>query len=365
MLSLAPPTCRPAIVDTTATDVGLYLAGLASERDTAARLEIGTAAFRGLLRELSLSRSNMMPIAVDDDLATHFLDMKGDAFDTPTFEETVDRAAGEGRSRAAFRLPAHAILASGAPDAAPQGVIVHVGRCGSTLLCNLLASGSEWVALREPEFLNSLFLARAAAREPAQIDRIETLATRLMGCCAQAMRPRKTIVKLSSWAAAGAAPLLARLPGTRFIVVVRDPWKTVASFLAEPPHWYGACPTGRTRREKERAAAVQLFASAWQSTIRAACRLPAERTLFLHYDEIAGDPVSALAKVLHHLGDGNPIADPAAVARVMGSYSKAGAAEPFCPRRRHRRAPLEDELANIVTETAGNDWRACLDRRRG
>src|SRR3546814_21033008 len=78
-----------------------------------------------------------------------------------------------------------------------------------------------------------------------------------------------------------------------------------------------------------RAGAVQLFASAWQSTIRAACRLPAERTLFLHYDEIAGDPVSALAKVLHHLGDGNPIADPAAVARVMGSYSKAGAAEPF------------------------------------
>src|SRR3546814_17764419 len=107
---------------------------------------------------------------------------------------------------------------------------------------NLLASGSEWVALREPEFLNSLFLARAAAREPAQIDRIETLATRLMGCCAQAMRPRKTIVKLSSWAAAGAAPLLARLQGTRFIVVVRDPWTTVASFLAEPPPWSGPCP---------------------------------------------------------------------------------------------------------------------------
>src|SRR3546814_14625513 len=93
----------------------------------------------------------MMPIAVDDNLATHFLDMKGDAFDTPTFEETVERAAGEGRSRAAFRLPAHAILASGAPDAAPQGVIVHVGRCGSTLLCNLLASGSEWVHLRSEE----------------------------------------------------------------------------------------------------------------------------------------------------------------------------------------------------------------------
>src|SRR3546814_8312265 len=100
-------------------------------------------AFRELLCGLSLSRSNMMPSAVDDNLATHFLAINGDAFDTPTFEETVERAAGEGRSRAAFRLPAHAILASGAPDAAPQGVIVHVGRCGSTLLCNLLASGSE------------------------------------------------------------------------------------------------------------------------------------------------------------------------------------------------------------------------------
>src|SRR3546814_13691365 len=106
----------------------------------------------------------MMPIAVDDNLATHFLDMKGDAFDTPTFEETVERAAGEGRSRAAFRLPAHALLASGAPDAAPQGVIVPVGRCGSTIPCNLLASGSEWVAFREPQFLTTTFLAPPAAR---------------------------------------------------------------------------------------------------------------------------------------------------------------------------------------------------------
>src|SRR3546814_12364474 len=83
------------------------------------------------------------------------------------------------------------------------------------------------------------------------------------------------------------------------------------------------------------------------------------RTLFLHYDEIAGDPVSALAKVLHHLGDGNPIADPAAVARVMGSYSKAGAAEPFCPRGRHRRAPLEDKLANIEIGRASCRERGC------
>ncbi len=355
---------RPAIGGTAAADVGLYLAGLASEGETAARLGIGTAEFQELLCELSLSRCKMMPVAVDDDLAAHFLDMKGDAFDAPTFDVAVERAAREGPRRASFRLPAHSIAASGATDAAPQGIIVHVGRCGSTLLCNLLAGDGDWVALREPEFLNSLFLARAAARDPAQIDRIETLVTRLMGCCAQGMRPRKTIIKLSSWAAAGAAPLLARLPGTRFIVVVRDPWKTVASFLAEPPHWYGACSTGRPLREKERAGAVQFFASAWQSTIRAAWSLPAERTLFLHYDEIVDDPVSALAKALHNLGDRNPIADPAAVARVMGSYSKAGAAEPFCPRGKHRRAPLEDELAKIVTETAGNDWRACLDRRQ-
>src|SRR3546814_14094171 len=87
--------------------------------------------------------------------------------------------------------------------------------------------------------------------------------------------------------------------------VVVDPLNAGTSCLAVHPHWYGAGPTGLTGREKERGGAVQLFASACQSTIRAACRLPAERTLFLHYDEIAGDPVSALAKVLHHLGDGN------------------------------------------------------------
>ena len=367
MHSLDSPT-RPAIAGGAATDVGLFLAGFASEEETASRLGIGMAQLQDLLRELSLSRCAMMPVGVGDDLETRFLDMKGDPFDAPTFDEAVERVARrEGvASPAAFRLPAHAIAAtaSGAAEAAPQGVIVHVGRCGSTLLCNLLAGGGDWVALREPEIFNSLFLARAATRDRAQIDWIETLVERLMACLARSLQPRKTVLKLSSWTAAAAAPLLTRLPGSRVIVVVRDPWKTVASFLAEPPHWYGACPAGSDIGGKARVDAVQFFASAWQSTIRAARSLPAERTLFLYYDDIVSDPVAAISRARHHLGDRNLIIDAAAVARTMGSYSKDRAAEPFDPRGKHRRTPLEGDLANIVAAITADEWQACLDRQQ-
>ena len=366
MQSLAPPT-PPAISGAIPTDVGLFLARFALEEETASRLGIGAAQFRELLCELSLSRCAMMPVGVGDDLDTLFLDMGGDTFDAPTFDAAVRQAAvmDGGASRAAFRLSAQAIVAAapGATDAAPQGVILHVGRCGSTLLCNLLASG-DWVALREPEFFNRLFLARAAARDSAEIDRIETLTGRLMCCLAQGVRPRKCVVKLSSWTAPAAAPLLAQLPGTRIIVVVRDPWKTVASFLAELPHWYGPCPEGRELDGQERVDAVHFFASAWQSTIRAAQSLPGDRTLFLYYDDIVSDPFAALSKARHHLGDRSTTIDAATVARTMGSYSKDGAAGPFDPGGRHRRAPLEGNLAAIVTARAADEWRACLDRRQ-
>jgi len=356
----------PAIDRGVAIQVGLFLAGLAGEEVTASRLGIGSADLRNLLRELSLGDCRMMPVSVDADLGTYFLDMAGETFDAPTFDAIAERAAmadGQG-SRTRFQLPAHDILAAAAAPcgAAPDAMILHVGRCGSTLLCNLLANTGDWVALREPEVCNQLFIARAATRDPPEIERIETLAGQLMGCFARSVRPRKSVVKLSSWTAKLAVPLLARLHATRIIVVVRDPWTTVASFLAEPPHWYGDRPVGMELTGQDRAEAAHFFANAWRTTVEAACRLPKDRTLFIDYDDLSGDPVAVLAAVRHHLRDRGPPADPVAVSQTMGSYSKGASAEPFDPSGIHRRAPLDVELADIVTAVAACEWRACSER---
>ncbi|WP_447761170.1 sulfotransferase [Sphingopyxis panaciterrae] len=351
---------RPAIGQSAAVHVGLYLAGLAGEGETASQLGIDGAQLRQLLSELSLADCTMMPVGIDDDLGTRFLDIGGDRFDAPTFDEVIEKTG----SRAAFSLPADAIIAAPLPPgSAPHAVILHVGRCGSTLLCNLLASGGDWIALREPEFCNRLFLARAATSDPADVERIETLIARLIGCLARGVRPRKSIVKLSSWTAPLAAPLLARLPRTRVIVLVRDPWSTVASFLAELPHWYGDCPVGRTLTGPERADAARFFAQAWCSAVRAAGALPVDRTSFLHYDDLVGDPVTVLRILRRHMGDIDRPADSTAVERTMAYYSKAASTEPFNPSGKHKRALLDGDLRDIVTAIATDEWRACLDRQ--
>ncbi|WP_411340012.1 sulfotransferase [Sphingopyxis sp. J-6] len=362
MHGLAPPS-RATIGDRAAIDVGLFLTGLAGEAETAARLGLHPAELRELFDGSALSRCTMMPVGVGDNLDIRFLDMAGEAFDAPTFDDSVGRARSRAGGRRTFSLPANAIAAAEAPRATPDGIILHVGRCGSTLLCNLLASGGDWIALREPECLNSLFLARAATRDPAAIDRIDTLAGQLAGCLAHAVRPRKSLVKLSSWTAPLAAPLLARFPGTPVIVVVRDPWQTVASFLAEPPHWYG--PASAQLAASERAGAVRFFAEAWRSTVAAARCLPGERIMFVDYEDIVGNPAATLAKLRSHLGDDGPPLAPAALEATLASYSKAASAEAFDPSGKHRRAVLAPDLAEIVTAVTAGESLGCRCREAG
>ena len=352
--SLAPP-----VVHDVAEGVGLLLAGLAGREEIAARLGIGGATLEVLLHELSLTDCAMMPVGVDRDLSTAFVDMGDQPFDAPTYDDSIDRAtaADDPGRRIRFRLPARAVTAATPPVERPvPGFMLHVGRCGSTLLCNLLAATGGRVALREPEFLNTLFLARAATRDPAQIDRIDTLVTRLIACLAHGVRPRDCLVKFSSWTTALAAPLIAAIVGARVIVVVRDPAATVASFLAQPPYWYGDRPARGPLAGAERARAARFFAQSWQSVMQAAQLLPRDRTLFVRYEDIVRDPSAMVERARRHLGDTAGPPDRAALDRVMALYSKGAAAEPFDRSGRHKRAALDRDLLDQVAAVTACDW---------
>lgn len=340
-----------------AAQVLSFLAGLSGEDETASRLGLDLAGFRDLLAEMSLADLKPMPVAVRSDLATTFLDMHAQKFDAPTYDMAVEAARSSG-SPIGFQFPARPLFDLPPPvgGTMPDGIIAHVGRCGSTLLCNMLARSGGWTSLREPEFLNRLVLTRAAAATGKEREKIDLLIERLLACLAHGVRPDRCVVKLSSWSTAPLSGLLVRRADLRVVIVVRDPLATVASFLAEPPHWSGVSPRDAAPRCKVNDA--RLFAEAWASVIRTSLLLPRERVLFLNYENMVHDPLAALARVRQHFGDTAPIAQECAITAALTSYSKGEGSERFDPDGRHRRAALEGDLRDIVTAATYSGWGA-------
>ena len=151
----------------------------------------------------------MLPVEVDDELNTYFVDLGRSSFAAPLFDDVVDvhHRNGAPASALGFRLSANRILASGAapPHACPAGLIFHVGRCGSTLLCNLLTNVDGRVAFKEPEFLNTVLLRLAAETDLIRRDQLGAFVALLLRSLAYGARfhtgdpERGCVVKLTSW----------------------------------------------------------------------------------------------------------------------------------------------------------------------
>jgi len=312
---------------------------------------------------------------VDDELNTYYADLGRSAFDAPMFDDVIDNFRGSALPIAAvrFRLPANVVLGAAATSQRSYrgGLIFHVGRCGSTLLCNLLASVRGWVALKEPEFVNALLLRLAAERNPNSKDRLAALVALLLRSLWHGVRfdtdgcERASVVKLSSWNAILADEFVWRLDSIPLVVVTRDPWATVASFLHDPPHWYSPPPTpsaDRSSAPANRMEAARFFAEAWSRTVEGALRLPARRTLFVNYGELVDDPLSVLVRVCRHLGNGRESPNIESVGKITGQYSKAAREERFEPRDRYHRDALEAEVKDLVTTITASSWSALVKR---
>ena len=337
-----------------ASAVALYLAGLAREGETHARLGLDRGEFRALLEEFCLVDCELTPVDVDPFLGVTFLDTRSCPFEDPTFDGAIEGVAAGPNAPRAWRIPARALLGAStrAERSAPANLIMHVGRCGSTLLCNLLAHSGGWTVLREPELLNKLILVRTGTACEESKARIDALTMRLLTCLAGGRRPGHRAVKLSSWTAAPAAALLARSGACLIVGVVRDPLATVASFMEQPPYWAGN--GGGVAQESD----VRFFARAWASAAETMLRLPRGRRLLLRYEEMVENPSWALRRVRSHFGDTSPLESEATIRGVLASYSKGRMGERFEPSGEHRRSILEPRLQRIVTETTAAAWGA-------
>jgi hypothetical protein len=162
-------------------------------------------------------------------------DLRGARFAEPFLDQTVERLVAEGRALARTDLDALLALDS-APSLEPDGIVLHLSRCGSTLVSRLLATVPGVLVVAEPAPLNTLLQA-----DPARIDRAARI--RVLRLLARALGrirfgdERRYVLKLSSWNVRRADLLLQAFPAAKFAWVQREPAEVMASLLAEPPGW--------------------------------------------------------------------------------------------------------------------------------
>jgi hypothetical protein len=348
---------------------GLVLAGFLTLDEASARLGIDSNDLAWVLTDLGLQDAAIIPVHVDDKLHTYFLDLGRESFAAPLYDEIVD-AYRETQTGLGFCLSADSILASGGrPQPDPKALVFHVGRCGSTLLCNLLSSDPDRVVIKEPEFINSLLLSAAMETDTGAKDRIWALITCLLRSLTAGVRvaidgsERECVVKLTSWNLLHAHEIVRRLGPIPLVVVVREPWATVASFLQERPYWYGSRPADQdllsTRARQEDAG---LFAASWSRTIEIALSLPQRQTLFVSYREIVDEPDLVLERVNRHLGDGRNSLGSSRIQAVLGQYSKGGRGETFDPDGRHLREGLSEDLRDLVSAITARSRTLLVER---
>lgn len=118
------------------------------------------------------------------------------------------------------------------PPGAPAGVILHVGRCGSTLLSQLLKQQGSVTVYAEPLPLNELLAP------PHKWPRNELVAAvRSLGAAFAQHARGPYVLKCSSWVTLFADVLLEAFPNTPWVFGMRDPVEVGVSYMKDLPQW--------------------------------------------------------------------------------------------------------------------------------
>jgi len=163
------------------------------------------------------------------DRNVQWCDLRGVAFEDPSFQGTVRRASRD-HYRLLFRartgLAALADAAARDRPLEPAGFIFHASRCGSTLVCRMLVELADTVVLSEPGVVDQVL--RATGVDDAT--RQHWLAS-MIGALTQGRAPgeRRAVIKFDAWSVRD-LPLIRRaFPDTPWVFLYRDPASVVAS----------------------------------------------------------------------------------------------------------------------------------------
>jgi hypothetical protein len=240
---------------------------------------------------------------------------------------------------------------------APAGIIFHTGRCGSTLLTDMLAAHRSFRVLNEPDVLNQLLIHQmTAGRQDTGEEELQTL----MSAFSRGLDERRLIVKLSSWVAVEGCRIMAALPGVPAIFLWRPAAEVVASCLHTPPAWSALEAVRALIGGPARRAAAHdpledalYYARAWIATVTGGLEMARRftgRVRVCGYEELRRGPARGGAEATAWFGMPATEAPIGAMAMVSRVYSKDQTARiAFDPQGAHARPPLSAPALALVT----------------
>jgi hypothetical protein len=265
--------------------------------------------------------------------AVDWADLSAERFTEPFFDQTVARWATGPHARPLVRTGLDALLALDSERSLePAGIILHLSRCGSTLVSRLLGTLPGVVVLAEPAPLNALLGLEPDRVDEATLVRLVRLVVRALGRRRHGDE-RQLVLKCTSWNIRRRAVLAAAFPETPWVWVQRDPAHVVASLLANPPGWLGrqtASPRAARLFGLDSAAVPamtrpEFTARALGAMLESAATDPGQRLCVDHADL----PAAIWQRVAQHFG---LEIDTAAIERMTEQsefYSKDPAPQPF------------------------------------
>jgi len=313
-----------------------------------------------------------VPLGLDPSRKTvDLLRVDPEEFREPFFEHTVNRLREE-RGGEILTVTWDELIedsASWSPVRNMGALIFNVGRCGSTMLSNMIRSHPGVWALSEPEPLSKPELVARRSMDLATRTAAETiynLCSRLLE--GRAEQAGKTlVVKYPSWLAARAPAISTSHPDAAILGLYRDPLEVVASYIQKPPVFAGGMhapaatqmsvtPALATMRRPEPMTAAVYFAAIFASTLVGMMAVPENRLLILDYRHLTADVVAVARKVFSHLDLPATEETLSAVVASTSRYAKSkDDGVKFDPKGAHARRALtprtQREVSSVVEDT--------------
>lgn len=263
---------------------------------------------------------------------------------------TLDLSFGELRAQIGDRSPS------------PLAVILHTGRCGSTLLLRMLQHDRTLVTVSEPLPISTPHWDALHSPLRAERDRQAMADLLVVFDRFASARGQRVVVKLSSWETIDAAWLVDQLfPAAPVVFVHRPVEQVVSSLLDQRPAWGDGLDmsvvAGWSPRLAKLSAGAEMdevYAAFWASEVSAALALDAVRVLAISYSDLIDRTPGVLAAVAAHVGLGSSWKQAAAAAELR-YYAKArNPTVAFEPSGRHSRPALTADAAERVRAVVGD-----------
>ena len=232
------------------------------------------------------------------------------------------------------------------PGAARTPLIFHTSRCGSTLLCRMLATGGSIVGL-EPPFPFDLWASPAPV--PVNDGQVRWLAKRWRSSQAPA------VLKLSSVCTPQLPTIRTAFAGSLpSVLITRSPTATVRSWLYQPPPWVDLVRTYQPSNGRARFSSFLI--ERWTSAVEAALAEPDDSVKVVTYDQLVDRPLDIADSLATMWGLPRP--DPAECERELTLYSKrpTGTDVKWAPAKERSRPELSWRLRLQIERSTRDLW---------